>query len=190
MSGQFMYIQTVQSDTGTLNFYSFLNFIIIHQQLKQRTSIRIKNYFTDHIYSPQWQISGAGELEWLVWQSGVTGDWKKKKLTSSHRKNIVQIHVNTHIQVDFCFAWQSRGQSYCVCGGVVLGGAVRGGPSTRSTTKNLHVVSWEPSYLLFLTTSLNTRTVHITARQNLIINFNPLIIKPLTPIFWYWGLGQ
>lgn len=79
MSGQFMYIQTVQSDTGTLNFYSFLNFIIIHQQLKQRTSIRIKNYFTDHIYSPQWQISGAGELEWLVWQSGVTGDWKKKK---------------------------------------------------------------------------------------------------------------
>lgn len=38
----------------------------------------MKNYFTDHIYSPQWQISGAGELEWLVWQSGVTGDWKKK----------------------------------------------------------------------------------------------------------------
>lgn len=78
MSGQFMYIQTVQSDTGTLNFYSFLNLIIIHQFFKQRTSIRMKNYFTDHIYSPQWQISGAGELEWLVWQSGVTGDWKKK----------------------------------------------------------------------------------------------------------------
>lgn len=95
MSGQFMYIQTVQSDTGTLNFYSFLNFIIIHQQLKQRTSIRIKNYFTDHIYSPQWQISGAGELEWLVWQSGVTGDWKKKtQLISSHRKNTEQeIHI-------------------------------------------------------------------------------------------------
>lgn len=47
----------------------------------------MKNYFTDHIYSPQWQISGAGELEWLVWQSGVTGDSEKKtKLTSSHRK--------------------------------------------------------------------------------------------------------
>lgn len=46
------------------------------------------------------------------WGAGMVGvavrcNWRleKNKLISSHRKNIVQIHVNTHIQVYFRFAW-------------------------------------------------------------------------------------
>lgn len=91
------------------------------------------------------------------WGAGMVGvavrcNWRLEDMNLLHTEK-TQSRKYTYTS-GFYFDYKSRRQSYCACRGVVLRGTVRSGPSTRSPSKNLHVISWEPSYLLLLTTGL------------------------------------